>query len=92
MATTIARLDEIATAIADMMRQQSAATREISVNAQSAATGTTNVLQSISGVTEASKRARGISDGVGRAASDLAAQAEQLAGTVRGFLSGLAAA
>jgi methyl-accepting chemotaxis protein len=92
VATTIARLDEIATAIADMMRQQSAATREISVNAQSVATGTTNVLQSISGVTEASKRTRGISDGVGRAASDLAAQAEQLAGTVRGFLSGLAAA
>ena len=85
-------MDEIATAIAGMMRQQSAATREISTSAQSAANGTSNVLQSISGVTEASKRARGISDGVGRAAADLAAQAERLAGTVRNFLNGVVAA
>jgi len=92
VATTIARMDEIATAIADMIQQQSQATREISMNAQSVATGTTNVLQSISGVTESSKRTRGISDGVGRAATDLATQAERLAGTVRGFLNGLVAA
>jgi methyl-accepting chemotaxis protein len=92
VATTIARMDEIATAIADMIQQQSEATREISMNAQSVATGTTNVLQSISGVTESSKRTRGISDGVGRAATDLATQAERLAGTVRGFLNGLVAA
>jgi methyl-accepting chemotaxis protein len=92
VATTIARMDEIATAIADMMRQQSAATREISLNAQSAASGTTSVLQSIANVTKASQRTRGISDGVGRAALDLAAQAERLAGTVRSFLNGLVAA
>ena len=92
VASTIARMDEIATAIAGMMRQQSAATREISTSAQSAANGTSNVLQSISDVTEASKRARGISDGVGRAAADLAAQAERLAGTVRNFLNGVVAA
>ena len=92
VARTIARMDEIATAIADMMRQQSAATREISLNAQSAASGTTSVLQSIADVTKASQRTRGISDGVGRAALDLAAQAERLAGTVRSFLNGLVAA
>ena len=92
VASTIARMDEIAASIADMMRQQSAATREISANAHSAATGTNSVLHSISGVTEASKHARGISDAVGRAASDLSGQAERLTGTVRNFLSDLTAA
>jgi methyl-accepting chemotaxis protein len=92
VASTIARMDEIASAIAEMMRQQTAATRQISANAHSAAIGTNDVLRSISGVSEASKRTLGISDGVGRAAADLAAQSERLAGTVRSFLNGLGAA
>jgi len=85
-------MDEIARAIADMMQQQSAATREISNNAQMAASDADNALQSISAVTEASKRTRGISDDVGRAAAELAAQADRLAGTVRTFLGNLVAA
>jgi methyl-accepting chemotaxis protein len=92
VATTIARMDEIATAAADLMRQQSDVVREISNSAHSAASGTNNVMQSISGVTEASKRTRGISDEVGRAASELSTQARRLADTVRTFLSGLEAA
>jgi methyl-accepting chemotaxis protein len=92
VAAIVARLDEIATAIAQVMRQQSEATREISASAILAAGGTTTVLQSIGGMTEASKRTRGISDDVSRAAADLAAQSERLAGTVRKFLNGLAAA
>jgi methyl-accepting chemotaxis protein len=88
----ITRLDEIATAIAQVMRQQSEATREISASALRAADGTTNVLQSIGGMTDASKRTRGVSDDVNRAAADLAAQSERLAATVRNFLNGLAAA
>lgn len=92
VAATVARMDEIAKAIAEIMHQQTAATREISHNAQSAASDTDSVLKSISGVTEASKRTRGISNDVGSAAADLAAQAERLAGTVRSFLRGLVAA
>jgi methyl-accepting chemotaxis protein len=92
VATIILQMDEIATAIADVMSQQSDATQEISESAHRAATGTTNVLQSIEGMTAASKRTLGISDEVGQAASDLAAQAERLAGTVRIFLNGLRAA
>lgn len=92
VAAIIAQLDEIATAIADVMSQQSEATQEISESAHRAATGTTNVLQSIEGMTTASKRTLGISDEVGQAASNLAAQAERLAGTVRIFLNGLRAA
>jgi methyl-accepting chemotaxis protein len=92
VATIIAQMDEISRAIADVMSQQSEATQEISESAHRAASGTTNVLQSIEGMTAASKRTLGISDEVGQAASDLATQAERLAGTVRVFLNGLGAA
>jgi methyl-accepting chemotaxis protein len=92
VAAIIARMDEISRAIAEMMQQQSAATREINNNAQMAASDADNALQSISAVTEASKRTRGISDDVGRAAAELAAQADRLAGTVRSFLGNLVAA
>lgn len=92
VASIIARMDEISTGIAEMMQQQSAATREINNNAQMAAGDADNALQSISAVTEASKRTRGISDDVGRAAAELATQAERLARTVRTFLSNLVAA
>jgi methyl-accepting chemotaxis protein len=84
-------MDEISGAIADVMSQQSEATQEISKSAHRAASGTTSVLQSIEGMTAASKRTLGISDEVGQAASDLATQAERLAGTVRVFLNGLGA-
>jgi len=92
VAAIVARMDEIARTIAEMMQQQSATTREISSNAQMAASDADNALQSISAVTEASKRTRGISDDVGRAAAELAAQADRLAGTVRTFLGKLVAA
>jgi methyl-accepting chemotaxis protein len=92
VASIIAQMGEISRAIADVMSQQSAATQEISESAHRAASGTTNVLQSIEGMTAASKRTLGISDEVGQAASDLATQAERLAGTVRVFLNGLGAA
>jgi methyl-accepting chemotaxis protein len=88
----VASMDEIASAIAEMMHQQAAATREISNNAHNAAGEADNALQSISAVTEAAKRTRGISDDVGRAAVELAAQADRLAGTVRSFLTDLVAA
>jgi methyl-accepting chemotaxis protein len=85
-------MEAICTALGDVIYQQSEATRTISENAQGAAAGTTHVLQSIAGVTAASQRTRGVSDEVGRAASDLSQQAERLAATVRTFLDGLAAA
>jgi methyl-accepting chemotaxis protein len=88
----VARMDEIASAIAEMMLQQSVATREISKNAHNAAGQADNALQSISAVTEAAKRTRGISDDVGRAAVELAVQSDRLAGTVRSFLTDLVAA
>jgi methyl-accepting chemotaxis protein len=80
VSSIVARIDEIASAIAEMMQQQSVATREISKNAHSAAGQADNALQSISAVTEAAKRTRGISDDVGRAAVELAVQSDRLAG------------
>ncbi len=92
VAATILRMDAICAALGDVIHQQSDATRVISGNAQGAAAGTTHVLELITGVTAASQRTRGVSDEVGRAASDLSQQAERLAATVRTFLDGLAAA
>ena len=92
VAKVIARMDEIALAVSAVMEEQSATTGEISRSAQSAASGTKHVLQSILAVKEASQRTRCISDEVGRAASDLATQADGLTRTVQGFLQDLAAA
>lgn len=92
VAKVIARMDEIALAVSTAMEEQGATIREISRSAQSAASGTRHVLQSIVAVREASQRTRGISDEVGRAASDLATQADRLTRTVQDFLEELAAA
>jgi methyl-accepting chemotaxis protein len=92
VAKVIARMDEIALAVSTVMDKQSTTTGEISRSAQSAASGTKHVLESIVGVQEASQRTRGISDEVGRAASDLAMQADGLSRTVQRFLQDLAAA
>ena len=88
----IVRMEEIAAAVSGVMEEQNATTREISRSAQSAASGTKHVLQSIVAVREASQRTRGISDEVGRAASDLATQADRLTRTVQTFLHDLTAA
>ncbi|MEI9984279.1 MAG: methyl-accepting chemotaxis protein [Aliidongia sp.] len=56
--TTIGRIDEIVSVIADAVRQQGSATDEIARNVQQAAAGTQDVAQNIGGVTEAAGRYR----------------------------------
>ena len=61
---SINRISEIASAIAAAVEEQSAATREISNNANQAATGTSEVNQNITGVSDAAREVGGASSQV----------------------------
>ncbi|MDB5359252.1 MAG: putative Methyl-accepting chemotaxis protein [Rhodospirillales bacterium] len=73
--STIAAIDQIATAIAAAVEQQGAATREIARNTQEAARGTTAVNRTVAGV-------RRGAEGTGRSAAEMAAAAARLDGEV----------
>ena len=69
--STIAEIDQIATAIAAAVEEQGAATREIARNTQEAARGTTQVNRTVTGL----KRG---AEGTGRSATEMAAAAGRL--------------
>jgi methyl-accepting chemotaxis protein/CHASE3 domain sensor protein len=83
---TIARVNEISTAIASAVEEQSAATQEISRSVQQAAIGSAEVAANIVGVTDASHQTSAGSTQVLTAASELAANGERLRKEVTGFL------
>jgi methyl-accepting chemotaxis protein len=84
--TTIADISKIATTIVSAVRQQGAATSEISRNVQQAAAGTTAVSQNIGGVSETATRAGGAAQHVLEAASRLSHEAAALRRQVDRFL------
>lgn len=84
---TIGRINEISSGIAAAVEEQSAATQEISNNAQQAANGTDEVNRNISGVSRASENAGSASSQVLNAAGDLSRQSHALADEVDGFIA-----
>jgi len=73
--STIAEIDQIATAIAAAIEQQGAATREIARNTQEAARGTTQVNRTVADL-------RRGAEGTGRSAAEMASAAARLDGEV----------
>ena len=74
----INRVDEISTAIAAAMEEQSAATQEIAGSVHQAAVGTGQINDNITSVSQASQEAGAASGQVMSAAGDLSQQAELL--------------
>ncbi|HVT52190.1 MAG TPA: HAMP domain-containing methyl-accepting chemotaxis protein [Dongiaceae bacterium] len=86
IARTIARVDEISTAIAAAVDQQGAATQEISRNVQQAAQGTTEVSSNVAGVSTAARQTGEASAQVLQAAERLAKGGAHLKAEVDAFL------
>ena len=85
--TTIAKVSEIASAIAAAVEEQTAATSEISSNATQAASGTEEVARSIEGVSRAADDAGSAAGQVLSASGELAKQAEALRHEVDSFIA-----
>ena len=79
------RIDEVTTAIASAVEEQSAATREISQNVQMAATGSQTLATSISTVNAAIGETNRSADHVLRASGNVSGAAALLAEEVREF-------
>ena len=88
----IARIDEIATAVAVAVEEQNATTRDIAKNVQQAAKGTREVSGNIAGVTEAAGAAGNAASLVAEAAAGLAQQSQTLSEEVERFLARVRAA
>jgi len=84
--TTIKEVNEIATAIAAAVEEQTAATREILGSVQNAASGTQKVSENISQVAQAAGESDRSGQEVLEAASELAKQSEVLRGQVSTFI------
>jgi methyl-accepting chemotaxis protein len=89
---TIARMSEIASAIASAVEEQSSATREISRNVQQAAHGTQEVSANVANVREGANETGSASSQVLAAAKSLAGQSSRLRGEVARFLDSVRAA
>jgi methyl-accepting chemotaxis protein len=89
---TIARLSEIASTIAASVEQQDAATREITVNVQQAALGTSRVASSISDVHRGAGETESASAQVLSAAQLLSSENKRLKAEVARFLETVRAA
>jgi methyl-accepting chemotaxis protein len=89
---TIAKINEIATAIAAAVEEQGTAIQEIARNVSQAAAGTQDVSKNISGVREIAGEAGQASSHVLMAARDLNIQSERLRTEVDKFLSMVRAA
>ena len=89
---TIGEINEIATAIAAAVEQQSAATEEISRNVTHAADGTEAVARKIGAVTLAAGETGSAAGQVLSAADELSRQSDTLERKVEGFLSQIRAA
>jgi methyl-accepting chemotaxis protein len=90
--TTIAQMNEIATAIAAAVEQQSAATRDIAQNIQEVSKGTTEVSSNVGSVNEAANETGAAASEVLTAANDLSHQSEKLRADVSTFLNLIRAA
>ena len=84
---TIAKMNQIASAIAAAVEEQGAATQEIARNVQQAAAGTGEVSSNISGVTQAADEAGRAAGELRDAAASLGTQSGQLRQAVDGFLA-----
>jgi methyl-accepting chemotaxis protein len=84
---TIAKMNQIASAIAAAVEEQGAATQEIARNVQQAAAGTGEVSSNISGVTQAADEAGKAASELRDAAASLGTQSGQLRQAVDGFLA-----
>jgi methyl-accepting chemotaxis protein len=89
---TIARMSEIASAIASAVEEQSSATREISRNVQQAAHGTQEVSANITNVRHGANETGSASSDVLTAAESLAGQSSRLKQEVARFLDSVRAA
>jgi methyl-accepting chemotaxis protein len=89
---TIGTINEVTTAIAAAVEEQSAATREIARNIQHAAGGTAEVSSNIVGVSTASTEAGSAATDVLSASSALRREAEMLRSEIDAFLSNIRAA
>jgi methyl-accepting chemotaxis protein len=83
---TIGHINEIAASIASAMSQQGAATSDIAVNAASAANGTHDVSNRITGVSRVADEAARIVERVSGAADQVYSETEELQIEVQGFL------
>ncbi|WP_246337331.1 methyl-accepting chemotaxis protein [Azospirillum oleiclasticum] len=88
----IARMNQIASAIASAVEEQGAATREIARNIQQAAVGTTEVSSSITGVTAAADQSGKVARDLHDSFSQLSGQAGALKTEVERFLATVRAA
>jgi methyl-accepting chemotaxis protein len=82
----IAEINETANLMADAIRQQDDATREIALNIQRTSAGTSEVLTTIDGVADAVAEAGRVANGVLGSSSELNEQAKKLRGEVQVFL------
>ncbi|HTW28181.1 MAG TPA: HAMP domain-containing methyl-accepting chemotaxis protein [Acetobacteraceae bacterium] len=92
IATTISRVDEIATTIAAAVEQQAVATQEIARNVQEASSGTTDVSRNIAAVTRAADETGGASTQALEAADRLMAQSDALRLQIDKFVGRIRAA
>ncbi|WP_170182181.1 methyl-accepting chemotaxis protein [Phreatobacter stygius] len=92
IAGTMGEVASYAAAVAAAIEQQRAATGEISQNVQAAATGTAQVVDNITGVTEASGETNQSAEQVLVAARSLSEQAGSLGRSIENFLSEVRAA
>jgi methyl-accepting chemotaxis protein len=92
IAGTMGEVATYASAVAAAIEQQRSATNEISQNVQAAASGTTRVVDNITGVTEASGETTHSAEQVHGAARSLADQATMLRSSIESFLSEVRAA
>jgi methyl-accepting chemotaxis protein len=82
----IAEINQIATVMADAIRQQDDATKEIALNIQRTSAGTSEVLNTIGNVVEAVAETGRVANGVLGYSSDLNKQTTSLQGEVEVFL------
>jgi len=84
--TTIAKVREIAAAIAAAVEQQDGATKEIAENVSSASSATTQVSADIADVTQAFERVGGMAKHMVASADGLSSQSDKLRAEVKSFL------
>ncbi len=89
---TIAKLDEIASAIAAAVEEQTATTGEITKSVQQVAEGTNETTQAMTEVRSATESTGEVAGTVQSAAKDLMSRSEALSKSVNDFLEGIRAA
>jgi len=85
--TTIEKISEITSVIAEAIKQQEMATKEISNNVQQASAGTNEVASNIVNVTHAASESQGASSEVLQASAELSRQSENLRKEIQTFLA-----